>query len=941
MNNNKDFFRFLFTNRPENSVTEIRLINVNGRNALWGNENATGVVSGYFRDTEQLCDIINSISCCPEVKAAYYTINPVNPILADNEYNRLRPVSSATKDKDILSRNVLFIDIDPVRPSKTSATDEEKAAAKYIGEEIQAYLTTRGFPTPAWVDSGNGYHLYYLIDLFNSLESTNLIKNFLSALGDKFDTLAVKVDRTVYNAARISKLPGTWARKGEDRKDLIPSRPHRLSTVLFVPEKITIVTKEMLEEIISESMTKSISLDNPWEWDNFLPQDFRLDVPAYLEAHGVSIEKTKERENFTVYSLKQCLFNPDHKGGESSIIQGSNGALSYQCFHDSCQKHTWQEARQLISGKESLKPWMTQNSSDKPDMSDLDIPKDYILNNSGLYKRKVQQNKDGSLLESQIYLGQPLIVCAMSRTKESSRWGKLITWKDSDNIQHKELLDTITLTKTDGLDVITSAGYNYRPSKRNEIVEYIASCFPKKRVLTLEKIGWYEDNYCLPNQVIGNDGNEEVFFQGKLDRRLYTQSGSFQLWKSNIASVAAKNSRISLGICAAFAAPLLSLCGLESGGINLVGNSSVGKTTTLYGAASVWGCPDEHIRSWRTTDNGLEGLLSTYNDNLLCLDELSQAPANAVGEAAYMISNGQGKTRADKNGDARKTKTWRTFYLSTGEQGIADKLREVKKIPKAGQEVRLIDVPADAGNGHGIFEDICNFSSGAELSEYLKKQAVTHYGHAGRAFLLHLVSQKEEIESKWTIFKEEFLKCLGGHNTGQVRRVALRFAIVAFAGELATQWGILPWEKGTACEGIGKCYQSWLSERGSSGNMEDQKALDAIQSFIETHGNSRFEPMGVDISDSSTWIRNGGYSNDNQAGYKRKKDNKMQYLFTKAGFKTALNELNFENACRALEKAGWLKRGDGNNRMQQCTIPGLGRRRCYVIELPEEIEFDV
>ena len=180
MKNNRSFFEFLFKNRPEKSVTEIRLINVNGRNALWENENATGVVAGYFSDADRLCNIITSISCCSDIKAAYYTINPVNPILADNEYNRLLPASSTTKDKDILSRNVLFIDLDPVRPSGISATEEEKAAAKHIGEEIQDYLKTRGFPTPAWVDSGNGYHLYYRIDLFNSQDSTNLIKNFLS-----------------------------------------------------------------------------------------------------------------------------------------------------------------------------------------------------------------------------------------------------------------------------------------------------------------------------------------------------------------------------------------------------------------------------------------------------------------------------------------------------------------------------------------------------------------------------------------------------------------------------------------------------------------------------------------------------------------------------------------------------------------------------------------
>jgi len=124
-----------------------------------------------------------------------------------------------------------------------------------------------------------------------------------------------------------------------------------------------------------------------------------------------------------------------------------------------------------------------------------------------------------------------------------------------------------------------------------------------------------------------------------------------------------------LSVATALAAPLLYLAGAESGGLHLVGGSSLGKTTALDVAGSVCGGGGVrgYVLQWRATANGLEGVAAAHCDALLCLDELSQVTPQAAGETAYMLTNGTGKTRATKQGAARKPAEWRILFLSTGE----------------------------------------------------------------------------------------------------------------------------------------------------------------------------------------------------------------------------------------------------------------------------------
>jgi hypothetical protein len=217
-------------------VTEVRAVQTPQR---WGGPK---VEFGFFELSQdmprpsafgkELLD--NLLARTPEMQpeGIYVTINPVKRDLLARAYNRLkvaRQEGVATEDKHITMRRWLVIDADPDREPKISSTDEEKAHALHLITGVREDLRSRGWPEPAMViDSGNGYHLWYRIDL--PAKDDGVVERLLKSLAARHDTAEAHVDTSIHNPARIIKLPGTWARKG----DSIPERPHRLSRVLEV-----------------------------------------------------------------------------------------------------------------------------------------------------------------------------------------------------------------------------------------------------------------------------------------------------------------------------------------------------------------------------------------------------------------------------------------------------------------------------------------------------------------------------------------------------------------------------------------------------------------------------------------------------------------------------------------------------------------------------------
>jgi len=599
-----------------------------------------------------------------------------------------------------------------------------------------------------------------------------------------------------------------------------------------------------------------------------------------------------------------------------------------------------------LTALEVLRPMLERAPLAAPN---VEFPRGYSMTARGL---EFQADATGDEAPPPVWVTAPFDVVAETNDGGGFGWGLLVRWTDRDGRPHEWAIPK-KMVHGEGKDIageLEDAGLNCSISATRQLRQFIASVKTKRRLRCVDRAGWHRTEsghaFILPGGFTIGSGSQEVVFQSTraTTGREFATAGTLAEWQHEVARYAVGNSRLALFISAAFTGPLLDMAGEQSGGIHLVGKSQSGKSTSAFIAGSVWGRGDREgqIRAWRGTANGLEGVASETSDTVLILDEMGQADAREVGEIAYMLANNTGKQRAGRTGEARQRKTWRTLFLSTGEVTLAAKMGEVGKRTMAGQEIRLVNVPADAGAGMGAFEALHDMASPGDLADHLRHASRTFYGTASRAFLGKLVEDRahdgESIEHAIKSLRKRFeVKFLPPSADGQVRSVAGRFALIAAAAELAADYGVLPWEQGEALRAAGVCFQAWLTERGSAGAGEDVKAFEQVIAFIEQHGESRFTNLDrlASLADEVGSVPDS--KTINRAGFKRKAStadgDRWEYLFLPETWKSEVCKgLDSNRAAKVLRDAGYLVPGDGKNAASKVRIPGEGRLRVYVVK---------
>jgi hypothetical protein len=224
-----EIVRSLRTILEPGQVTEVRALE-----ATTAGYGRPRTISGYFNDPEQIAKALNVLT---GAKGIYFTPNPINPALLARACNRLKDAgkSETTSDRDIIRRRWLLVDCDPVRPAGISADEWEHDAAIDRACCIRSELCRQHWPEPIIADSGNGGHLLYRVDL--APDDGGKIERCLKSIAAQHSDKIVTVDLTVFNPARIWKLYGTWACKGDD----VPQRPHRSAKIIEAPAVMEVV----------------------------------------------------------------------------------------------------------------------------------------------------------------------------------------------------------------------------------------------------------------------------------------------------------------------------------------------------------------------------------------------------------------------------------------------------------------------------------------------------------------------------------------------------------------------------------------------------------------------------------------------------------------------------------------------------------------------------
>jgi len=891
--------------------------------------NAYGTQSGYFDDFAAAAKAATTWS--GKCSAVYITPNPVAPALLARAHNRIKKLGkkdSTTADPDISARRWMLVDLDPVRPAGISSSDAEHAAALVKAEQIRDWLTAQGWGRPVLADSGNGAHLLYRVDLPNDSASKTLIESCLKALAEKFDdrngqACPVKVDTGVFNAARIWKLYGTLAAKG----DHTPDRPHRLARILEAPDQPDVVTVDQLRtlaalapqpepkaqpqgaasfgtgsdffktvnaqaisrlsdwipvlfpdarpyrngyRVTSKALTRDLEEDLSIQPDGIVDfgvhdlgdpgQGRRTPIDLVIEVKG------GDAKDAALWLCDQLRIDPATLGWKGSFkprTKKTKGGTSYSVGN------TGNKVTGLNDKENTCYPieedWVTKVTTPRPYyfMIHLDGHKEGGIGlkteeldegdprKPGLWyvgTQKEMTPEGETIVHSEpVWVSVPFETLATADDGRGHGYCIAVRFQALHGHQHTWPIPRALLV-TEGHEILHrlyAMGFRAmnRPAKANDhLRNYLNSAHPERRALAVSKTGWADSRFVLPDRVFGAD-RESIFYQVDDPRPSpYTTKGTPAGWRDRVAKVIEPYDLPVFSVSCAFAAPLLSLLDIPSGGFHFMGTSTTGKTTTQNWGLSVWGKPKDLRHNWHGTKVGFELTAAAYSDAVLMLDEIGQADPREVGDLIYMIFNEAGRMRGNARLTHRSLPRWQLLLLSSGEKSLQQLMQDVGKTPMAGQELRLLHIRADAGDGCGILNGLADPLARVELIRQVDAAVTQHHGHPIQTYLTRLAHPDNLTQAADAAqhVKALMLQFATGITSDEAKRAAQRFALVGFAGELASDWQITGWAAGRATQAAECLFHRWLDQWGTATRHDETTFLEHLDAWLSGNSTGHF-----------------------------------------------------------------------------------------------------
>lgn len=472
-------------------------------------------------------------------------------------------------------------------------------------------------------------------------------------------------------------------------------------------------------------------------------------------------------------------------------------------------------------------------------------------------------------------IGGPIRVLARTRLPGLQRGhGALLDWKNRDGMVQQQVVYARDLhgdRSRQIRDMLIDSGYDLAPGQSSwgllqyYLLEEMGQADP---ATVVNRTGWHGRVFATDQWTIGEVGEPHYYVGQMSGPSVLAESGSMAEWGEHVGSLCQGNPLAIFAVGTALAAPLLEPAGMENGAFHLVGASSSGKTTLLQIAASVYG-DFRYVRSWISTANGLEAVAAEHHDMLLPLDEIGMARPEDIDAAIYQIMNGAGKLRANIYGDLAETTHWRTLVLSSGEVWIGEILQQIGKTPRAGQQIRLVEIPVFGT--YGVFDDLHGRDNAQQFVDELKASCQRYYGVVIRPWVEFLTQNYDELprylNSEISRLTAEWTN---PQMASQVQRVGRRFALVATALSLGSRNFILPWTEDESKNAVRRVFAAWLANRGHTRNSEEYRILKALERALNIWERGLVDEHGSDHSHGS--------------GYRRMVDGHELWLIPKAEF---------------------------------------------------------
>ena len=674
--------------------------------------------------------------------AYYTTFNEIN--------DDCKTGNIATKDSDISAYRFMLIDIDPERPSGTCATKEEKQSAVTIANNILQWFKANGIAIQHIIiaDSGNGIHLLIPLNFLSPVTTKDRLKLILNLLNKKFSNKQSKIDVTVYNPSRITRLYGTLNCKGENTSE----RPYRQSKLLCVPNEVSDgLTEEDLNLLITQLKGSLPEQTNKTTVKN---KEFTDEKPyilakgeEWLKYYNLEYYPSKEDEyGNKLYPFKRCPLK-DHSNNDSgacfTITQ--YGRCRFKCLHASCSDKTINDLLDKYPCPDELLLTESATSKRVPNLDELIDGKKYTYGNYEISKSGIIKLSDK---KKEVISSTPFFISQRYLNIDTGHFQYELNYLIQDKKSTQQIsASTLSPNKISDLVkygiILASA-----PQKVIEYLNYQIKFAPMQN--THSSIGWKTNHINMLtfrlNKIYGD--NELSLLADDAFFKLSSQ-GTFHEWKKMVVDNVL-GSNLEIALCVGFSSIILGYLSVEDKPdigsliVNFYGQSTSGKTTALHLISSIYSNPTNTMYSFSATQNALLAILNENKGVVTTIDELSASRSTALSELLYQIGQGQSRLRLNSDSTLKEQFRFNTVVATTSEVPMANYLNS-----NQGLHMRYMELTSESG-----------WTKNGAVADEIKLKCSQHYGVASDIFMEKIFNHEKGVRYIGEVYKTAYAELL-------------------------------------------------------------------------------------------------------------------------------------------------------------------------------------
>ena len=370
------------------------------------------------------------------------------------------------------------------------------------------------------------------------------------------------------------------------------------------------------------------------------------------------------------------------------------------------------------------------------------LPRGYALSESGaLIRREVDRNGEPRSIPISF---PPIFLAARSvDIQTGTRYATIATgWPKLGSLKLHVPAETIASTRT--IVALSAQGLPVTSNSARDLVNYLDACREEQErsgapiTRLSHSTGWkdgaflrgYDETHYPPGEESGALYLAPLEGEIRAKVEAIRSRGDFTTWRESTERVLAAHPRVAFPFAASVVAPLIEIIGCEQFCLDIHGESSGGKSTSVKWAASIFGSASL-VGQWNDTATAVERVAGALRGLPVYRDETQHMLENfsVVTAFVYAITQGRGKARGTITG-TQTTVEYQNIAISTGESSISTMGKQ------AGTVSRLVSIKAPMLSS--------NDSASAELIHQQSALYARHHGTAGQRYIEHLVRLSPE-----------------------------------------------------------------------------------------------------------------------------------------------------------------------------------------------------